>query len=164
MAIRKNKETNAVLTRLNSELQQQLKVGSCSVSLVWLSVQPYPSLCMISPEGRCVKVCAWVWTAILTGQWTTALLYVIIHCIVKHCMVTVIDPLGSQGRSRVPQVMGHNSDSFQTLTWDKTHLNPQTRTRTAASVLSCVSEVQLLFKWVLQKMLVQLGKKHQAQL
>lgn len=26
MAIRKNKETNAVLTRLNSELQQQLKV------------------------------------------------------------------------------------------------------------------------------------------
>lgn len=27
MAIRKNKETNAVLTRLNSELQQQLKVS-----------------------------------------------------------------------------------------------------------------------------------------
>lgn len=26
MAIRKNRETNAVLTRLNSELQQQLKV------------------------------------------------------------------------------------------------------------------------------------------
>lgn len=30
MAIRKNKETNAVLTRLNSELQQQLKVSPCS--------------------------------------------------------------------------------------------------------------------------------------
>lgn len=27
MAIRKNKETNAVLTRLNSELQQQFKVS-----------------------------------------------------------------------------------------------------------------------------------------
>lgn len=32
MAIRKNKETNAVLTRLNSELQQQLKVSPYSVS------------------------------------------------------------------------------------------------------------------------------------
>lgn len=31
MAIRKNKETNAVLTRLNSELQQQLKVSPSSV-------------------------------------------------------------------------------------------------------------------------------------
>lgn len=30
MAIRKNKETNAVLTRLNGELQQQLKVSPCS--------------------------------------------------------------------------------------------------------------------------------------
>lgn len=47
MAIRKNKETNAVLTRLNSELQQQLKVSSYSVSLLWLSVQPYQSVCRI---------------------------------------------------------------------------------------------------------------------
>lgn len=33
MAIRKNKETNAVLTRLNSELQQQLKVSPPSTLL-----------------------------------------------------------------------------------------------------------------------------------
>ena len=34
-AIRKNKEANAVLARLNSELQQQLKVRS--MSLIWIS-------------------------------------------------------------------------------------------------------------------------------
>lgn len=45
MAIRKNRETNAVLTRLNSELQQQLKVSArlsltktCSRVCVCLSV------------------------------------------------------------------------------------------------------------------------------
>uniref|UniRef100_A0A3Q0QUP0 RALBP1 associated Eps domain containing 2 n=1 Tax=Amphilophus citrinellus TaxID=61819 RepID=A0A3Q0QUP0_AMPCI len=32
-AIRKNRETNAVLTRLNSELQQQLKVSPCGIFL-----------------------------------------------------------------------------------------------------------------------------------
>lgn len=34
-SIRRNKETNTVLARLNSELQQQLKVGG-SYSLIWL--------------------------------------------------------------------------------------------------------------------------------
>lgn len=33
MSIRKNRETNAVLTRLNSELQQQLKVGDAIMYL-----------------------------------------------------------------------------------------------------------------------------------
>ena len=48
MAIRKNKETNAVLTRLNSELQQQLKVSLFPCSSWWLPVKCFAKAVCVS--------------------------------------------------------------------------------------------------------------------
>lgn len=58
MAIRKNRETNAVLTRLNSELQQQLKVGG--LFDFW-----------ISRTFSCKTVFVWVCFFILCPLWKT---------------------------------------------------------------------------------------------